>query len=495
MTRMPLLVNVPMLTVDATSAVPRYQQIYDALRRAILAGQLAPGTRLPATRALAAALGLSRNTVVNAFAQLIAEGYIEGKIGAGTTVASTLPDDLLHARPSAPPLAAYGGMPPRPIARRAGHLIQAAGPMADEQPVLGPFRTGIPDLTAFPFDIWGQIAARHWRAPDPALLAYGDPAGYAPLRAAIAAYLGEARAVRCTPERIIIVGGSQQGLDLATRILLDPGDEAWMEDPGYTGARGALEAAGARVIPIPVGAEGLDVAAGEHLAPAARLVYVSPSHQYPLGVTMSLRQRLDLLAWAERAAAWVLEDDYDSEYRYAGRPLAALQGLDRAGRVIYIGTFSKVLFPSLRLGYLVVPPDLARPFAAARALADRHSPTVEQAILADFIAEGHFARHIRRMRARYTERQTVLVAELQRAFPDRFTVTPAAAGMFLVARLPDESDDVGMARRLAARGIIAGALSAYYRGPSPRRALLLGYAAFTPEQIRAGVRQMRAILG
>ncbi|MBA3826972.1 MAG: PLP-dependent aminotransferase family protein, partial [Ktedonobacterales bacterium] len=359
---------------------------------------------------------------------------------------------------------------------------------------IGAFRTGIPDLAGFPFDVWGQIAARHWRAPDLNWLGYGDPAGYLPLRAAIAGYLGEARAVRCTPEQIIITNGSQGGIDLAARVLLDPGDAVWMEDPGYAGARGALVGAGMRLIPVPVGPEGLEVATGEALCPTARLAYVSPSHQYPLGVTMSLRRRLDLLAWAKQAGAWVLEDDYDSEYRYTGRPLAALQGLDSSGRVIYIGTFSKVLFPALRLGYVVVPPDLVQPFGAARALIDRHSPTVDQAILADFIAEGHFARHIRRMRERYAERQGVLAAELRRILPNHLAVTSAAAGMFLVATLPAGSNDRTLTQRLAARGITAGALSIYYHGPAPRHALLLGYAAFTPQQIRTGVATLATVL-
>jgi GntR family transcriptional regulator/MocR family aminotransferase len=482
-----------MLVIDPLSALPRYRQLYDGLRRAILAGQLAPGTRLPSTRALATELRVARNTVVNAFAQLIAEGYIEGKIGAGTQVAASLPDDLLRASPPPKPSPSQMAIG-RALAQR-GELL-AAATVSTPRLAEGAraFRTGSPDYALFPFAVWSQLAARRWRQPAPNLLGYGDPAGYWPLREAVAAYLGEARALRCTAEQVIIVAGSQQGLDLATRLLLDPGDAAWLEDPGYAGARGALTAAGARIIPVPVGAEGLDVAAGEVLCPTARLAYVSPSHHFPLGVTLSLAQRLALLDWAERSHAWILEDDYDSEYRYTSRPLAALQGLDHANRVIYIGTFSKVLFPSLRVGYLVVPPDLVAAFIAARAVADRHSPTVEQAIIADFITEGHFARHIRRMRTLYAERQATLIEAAHAILGDALTITPNEAGMHLVGWLPPGMDDVVVAHRAAELGIAVQPLSAYYATPEKRNGILLGYAAVTPTEIRAGVQQLARAL-
>jgi GntR family transcriptional regulator/MocR family aminotransferase len=474
MARQATLVALPMIRIDADSAMPRYRQLYDGLRGAILAGQLAPGTRLPSTRALAAELDLARNTVVNAFEQLIAEGYLEGKAGAGTRVAATLPDDLLRAPAPKPPVMS-GAKSHRALSQRGALL--AGQRVAPAPPPRGPFRTGA-DYGAFPFAIWAQIAARHWRQPATDLLAYGDPAGYGPLRAALAAYLGEARGVRCTPEQVIITTGAQQGLDLAARLLLDPGEAVWMEDPAYPSALAALRAAGARIVPVPVGTEGLEVAAGIAAAPAARLVYVSPSHHYPLGVMLSLGRRLALLDWAAREGAWVLEDDYDSEYRYVGRPLAALQGLDRAGRVIYIGTFSKVLFPALRLGYVVAPPDLVPSFAAARAVTDRHSPTVEQAILADFIAEGHFARHIRRMRALYAARQAALIEAARHEIGDHMRIAPAEAGMHVIAWLPDSADDRAL-----------DALT-----PHPRRGLLLGYAAHDAEAIRAGMRRLGQVL-
>jgi len=310
------------------------------------------------------------------------------------------------------------------------------------------------------------------------LLGYGEPAGHRPLRQAIAAYLGAARAVRCSWEQIVVVSGSQQALDLAARVLLDPGDEAWVEDPGYAGARAALAGSGARVVPVQVDEEGLDVAAGETAAPGARLACVTPSHQYPSGVTMSLERRLALLEWADRAGAWVVEDDYDSEYRYSGRPLEALQGLDPSGDVVYVGTFSKVLSPGLRLGYLLAPPDLTGAFVAAREFTDRHPPQVEQAVLADFMAEGHFGRHVRRMRSLYAERRAALLESAERELAGLLDVVPAEAGMHLVGLLPEGEDDREASRRAAAAGVEAPPLSAFSQAPSRAGGLVLGYAAF-----------------
>ena len=489
MARTASLVTLPMIQLDPTSPQPRYRQLYDGLRAAILAGQLAPGTRLPSSRSFAAELGVARNTVVNAFEQLIAEGYIEGQVGAGTQVAQALPDDLLTAS-VVPSVGVTVPRPGRELSQRGVLLAATRVSVARPSRSMRAFRTGLPDFATFPFEIWAQIEARHWRNPPRELLGYGDPAGYRPLREAIAAYLGAARAVRCTADQVIIVAGSQQGLDIAARLLLDPGDAAWVEEPGYTGAKGALSAAGARLVPVPVGPEGLDVAAGIAACPTARLAYVSPSHQYPLGVTLSLAQRLALLDWADHAQAWILEDDYDSEYRYTSRPLAALQGLDRAERVLYIGTFSKVLFPALRLGYVVVPPDLVSPFVAARAVADRHSPSIEQAVVADFIREGHFARHIRRMRALYAERQAILLDAAHQTFGDRLSIPSAEAGMHLVAWLPDGADAATIAIRAEALGVVVQPLSAYTTTPLARQGLLLGYAAFPTEEIRAGMRQL-----
>ncbi len=484
------------VSLDAASNVPLYRQVYDDLRRAILKGQLKTGTRLPSTRELAAELGVSRNTVMNAFEQLLAEGYLEGRTGSGTFVSKALPEDLLSARAESRRAAgAARAKGARLGLSRRGELLSRTAVNVSRTP--GParaFRPGSPALDAFPFEIWSRLNARHWRRPRRELLNYGEAAGYMPLREAIAAHLGAARAVRCEPEQVIVVAGAQQALDLAARVLLDPGDAVWIEEPGYLGARGALVAAGAELVPVPLDAEGLDVRAGAMRRPDARLVYASPSHQYPLGVTMSLRRRLALLEWASAAGAWVLEDDYDSEYRYAGRPLAALQGLDAEGRVIYIGTFSKVLFPALRIGYVVVPAHLVEAFCRARALSDRHSPTIEQAVLADFLEEGHFARHIRRMRALYAARQAALVEALQSEAGDYLEVAGAAAGMHLLCLLPEGIDDAEVARAAAAHGVEAQPLSSFYLKRPARGGLVLGYAAYDEREIREGVKKLSAAL-
>lgn len=356
------------------------------------------------------------------------------------------------------------------------------------------FQSGVPALDSFPFEAWSKIAARHWRRPANNLLGYGEPQGHAPLRQAIASYLGVARAVRCTPEQIIIVNGAQMAFDLIARVLLDPGDTAWVEEPGYLGARAALIASGARLVYVPVDSEGLDVAAGAKLDPDARLIYVTPSHQFPLGMTMSLPRRLALLEWASHAGAWVMEDDFDSEYRYEGRPIPSLQGLDDDGRVVYIGTFSKFLFPSLRLGYIVAPPALVDAFLAARSMVGRHSPSVEQAILTDFIEEGHFGRHIRRMRTLYAERQAFLISALEKECGSLVEVEPSAAGIQLVTWLPEGLDDKNVAREAAMRGVEARPMSIFYAGEPPRGGLELGYAAFNKYEIRRGAAQLSAAI-
>jgi GntR family transcriptional regulator/MocR family aminotransferase len=486
-------VSLATISLDAQSATPLHRQLYNRIREAILKHELVAGGRLPSTRALATELGVSRSTVLNAFEQLLAEGYLEGKVGAGTYVARSLPDDLLNARANPKPEVSLNGKPKPIVAstmKIATSLVNFPQGKADPRA----FRTGLPAFDAFPFEVWAKLAAQRWRNPPRELLGYGDPAGYFPLRRSISEYLGAARGVHCESEQIIIISGSQQGLDLAARILLQPGDAAWIEDPGYLGARGALLSAGAEVIPVPVDNEGLDIASGIAREPSARMVYVSPSHQYPLGVTMSLKRRLALLEWASQAAMWILEDDYDSEYRYAGRPLAALQGLDKDGRVIYIGTFSKVLFPSLRLGYLVVPPELAETFVRARALSDRHSPSMDQAVLADFIDQGHFARHIRRMRALYAERQAVMVTEAQRELKGLLEVCSAEAGMHLVGWLPPGKDDFAVSNATASVGIDTPALSQYCMEAKLRPALLLGYAGIPEPEICEGVRKLKQVL-
>jgi GntR family transcriptional regulator/MocR family aminotransferase len=419
-----------LVPIDRASTLPLRDQLYRQLRQAILDSRLAAGARLPSTRAVAQQTGLARQTVVEAFDQLIAEGYVVPRPASGTTVADTIPDQLLNARSRArraPPTNAAPGR----LSRRGFRLASVQIGAVPDYAGAPPFQTGTPALDDFPFELWARISSRLLLSRPVELLAYGDPGGYRPLREALAAYLGSTRAVRCTPEQILVTAGAQQAMDLVARLLADPDDAAWIEEPGYVGARAALAAAGLRLVPLPVDGEGLDVESGRARWPNARLAYVTPSRQYPLGVTMSLQRRRALLAWAQQEQAWILEDDYDSEYRYAGRPLASLQGLDEADRVLYLGTLSKVLFPALRLGYVVVPPPLIESFTRGRALYGRHAPGIDQAVLAEFIADGHLARHIRRMRRLYGKRQAILVDLCHRHLAGLLEVAEAEAGMQL----------------------------------------------------------------
>ncbi|HEV8193670.1 MAG TPA: PLP-dependent aminotransferase family protein [Ktedonobacterales bacterium] len=480
--------------LDPSETMPLHRQLYDALREAILRGQWRPGARLPATRTLASELGLSRTTVVTAMQQLVAEGYVDGRVGSGTYVAGTLPDTLLRAetvRAAVPSLRPS----PRALSHRGRTLIAASDRVQGDVRPVRPFRTGTPALDVFPWRTWGAIERRLARRDRATLRGYGNPAGYGPLRRAVADYLGAARAVCCEPKQVIIVPGAQQALDLVTRILLDPGDAVWFEDPGYHRARRALTAAGVELVPVPVDAEGLDVAAARARRRDARLAYVTPSHQFPLGVTMSLARRLALLQWADAMGGWILEDDYDSEYRYDGRPLAALQGLDTAGRVLYAGTFSKVLFPGLRLGYLVVPPDLVDAFAKARELIDLGAPILPQAVVAEFITAGHFARHLRRMRALYGERQAALIAASQRRLGGLLEMPLAETGLHFMGWLPPDADDRLVAIAARKQGIEVMPLSSLTIEHASRPGLVLGYAPFDERQIEEGIARLTVALG
>ncbi|WP_437814441.1 PLP-dependent aminotransferase family protein [Sorangium sp. So ce1078] len=491
---------VTAVVLDPASSAPLHRQVYEALRGAIFAGRLRSGCKLPSTRALAAHLSLSRNTVLGAYAQLLAEGYLRGQIGSGTYVADALPERLLVARrePASRPAPSPDGAA---LSRRGALVAGAASPFRRASAPPGPagsagwaFQVGVPAYDAFPAITWGRLMSRRWDRSWRALLPLHEPQGYAPLRRAIADYLVTARGVRCTPDQVVVVSGAQQAISLAAEVLLDPGDAVWVEDPGYTAARSALIAAGATPVPVPVDGEGLDVAAADRLSASARLAVVTPSHQFPLGVTMSLGRRLALLDWARSSRGWVFEDDYDSEFRYAGRPLAALQGLSPDPRVIYAGTFSKVLSPSLRLGYLVVPEALVDAFVAAKALADVSSPSLEQAILAEFMAEGHFARHVRRMRVLYERRQAALVAAAERELSGLLEVRPAPAGMHLLGWLPAGRADGAAAESAAANGVRCVALSELRVRSAGRGALLLGYAAVPEDEIAEGVRRLRTAL-
>jgi GntR family transcriptional regulator/MocR family aminotransferase len=471
---------------------PLWRQLYRAMRDAIVAGRLAPGSRAPATRALSAELGLSRTTVLLAYDQLLAEGYLTGRRGSGTFVG--------EAPAAAPRAPREVGSPAVPLSRVAERLLaERRRPLlsayASERPGLPyDFRYGLATLQDFPVETWQRCLGRRARRAPLRAYDYGPPQGSPALRTALAGYLGRARGVACDPEQIVIVSGSQQGLDLAARVLLDPGAAAAVEEPGYEGARGAFRAVGAKLVPIPVDAEGLDPAALARRR--VRVVHVTPSHQYPLGGVMSWPRRAALLAWAERAGTWIIEDDYDGEFRLDGRPLQALKGVDAGGRVVYLGTFSKVLFPALRLGYVVLPPPLVEPFVRAKLVADGGSARLEQDALADFLASGAFERHVRRARARHRERRAALLTALATHFGDRVEVVGAAAGLHVVAWLRDlaPSRSGTFARRAAAAGVGVYSITPHYLTPPARAGFILGYGGLTPAAIRDGVKRLAAVL-
>jgi GntR family transcriptional regulator / MocR family aminotransferase len=472
------------LPLDRSSGHPIHRQIYDGLRRAILEARLSPGQRVPSTRALAEDLGVSRLPVLTAYDQLLHEGYLEGRTGSGTFVSAAIPDDLLT-----PPQPPEAHAPARRV-RRA----KRATPWPRDEGGLGPFRISLPALDRFPHATWSRLVARRARTLRPADMAYGDPAGLVALRVAVAEHLRAARAVRCEVEQVLIVSGSQAAARLAATVLLGPGDRVATEEPGSPLIRGALAAEGADVVPIPVDEEGMSVAALQRRGGRVRAAYVTPSHHYPLGTSMTAARRLALLDWAHREGAWLLEDDYDSEYRYVSRPLGALQGMDTHERVIYIGTFSKVLFPALRVGYVVVPSTLRQRFVDARETFDLFSPTLYQLVLADFIREGHFARHLRRMRGVYRARRDALLSGLARHCSDRLSVINADAGLHLAVMLEDGLDDRDVVRRMAARGLTATPLSSCYAGGSGRSGLLLGFGGSTERRLLEATRVLGEVL-
>lgn len=464
------------LPLDRSSDRPIHRQVYDGLRRAILDGRLSPGQRVPSTRALAEDLAVSRLPVLTAYDQLLHEGYLVGRTGSGTFVSADIPDDLLA--------------PPARMPRRRARDV----PRPRDEGGLGPFRMSLPALDRFPHAAWARIVARRARMLTPADMAYGDPAGLVSLRVAVAEHLRAARAVRCEVEQVLIVSGSQAAARLAATVLLGPGERVAMEEPGSPLIRAALAAEGAEVVPIPVDEEGISVAALQRRAGRVRAVYVTPAHQYPLGTSMTAARRLALLDWAQRAGAWLLEDDYDSEYRYVSRPLGALQGMDAHERVIYIGTFSKVLFPALRIGYLVVPFALRQGFVDARETFDLFSPTLYQLALADFLREGHFARHLRRMRALYRARRDALLTGLARHCGERLTVLNADAGLHMAVLLADGLSDGQVVRRMADRGLTATPLSTCYAGGERRSGLLLGFGGSTERRLLEATRVLGQVL-
>jgi GntR family transcriptional regulator/MocR family aminotransferase len=462
------------------------EQIYRCIRQSIVDGLVGAERRLPSTRTLAADLGVSRTTALLALEQLRAEGYVVARRGSGMFIAPQLPELRPRSIPSEGKLVSRP-----PFSRRGAQLARVRAPDR-RKAFAGPcaFRLGTPALDLFPLRIWSQITRECLRALKPSQLDYSQLAGLRQLREAIAEQV-QSRGTRCDADQVQVVMGAQRGLHLIAHMLLDPDDVAWMEDPGYTGARGALASSGANVIPVPVDAEGMIIDGS--LGSDARLAYVTPSCQFPLGLAMSLERRHQLLEWARQSHAWIVEDDYDCDIHYRSQPLPCLHALDPDGRVIYVGTFSKTLFPALRLGFLIVPRDLQSGFNTARLATDLHPPVLDQMVLAAFISRGHYARHVRRMQAVYAERLDALRRAIERSGAP-LRLRPVQSGMHAVV------DVIGVsAERVhveaAALGVESMPLSAYYFGGSVRpNALLLGFGSVTPAAIRAGVTKLaRAI--
>lgn len=484
--RMPKQESFQDLSLHAPSGKQdRWRWLYTELRSAILEGRLKPGARMPSTRSLGKQYSLARGTVVSAFEQLQAEGYTNTEVGAGTYVASGVPDGFLSA--SLKPAALAPATSKAALSKRAQQFLKGVEVLPASHSIGKAFRAYEPAIDLFPTGLWARVASRVLRRAPRSLYGHGNAAGYQPLRRAIAEYVGASRGVRCSPEQIIVTLGVQQAVDLIGRFLLATGDQVWMEDPGYSGALQTLRATGARIVPIPVDGDGLIVKTGRKLAPKAKLAYVTPANQFPMGVTMSADRRLELLHWAASANAWVVEDDYDAEYRYVGHPVAALQALDNCGCVIYVGTFTKMLFNALRLGFMVLPERLVEAFVSARSFVDRHPPTLDQAILAEFITEGHFGHHLRRMRQTYAERIDVLKTAADKHLRGVLDVVHAGAGIRTLGWLKtwkSDRDATLQAQKLGLEVIPLSTFTMKYEQPP---ALMLGFASCNPAELRRGV--------
>jgi GntR family transcriptional regulator/MocR family aminotransferase len=478
------------VTLDRAGRSPLHRQLYREIRRGVLHGTLHPGARIPPTRVLAEDLGVSRNTVTSAVEQLTAEGFLEARVGDGTYVCQQLPDYLAprveRGAETEPSAEAQATIPER--VHFWDHL-EDWEMSPDRHTML--FRPGAPDLTLFPWKQWEDARARAMRRRGPDLLHYNSPEGLLDLRELLAGHLSETRSLQCDASQIVMCGGSQQGLDLAARVMLDPGDRVAWEDPGYACVARVWRSYRFEMIPFPVDGEGV---VPQELPPpqTPRLIYVTPSCQYPTGVPMSLRRRLELLAYARRVGAWIIEDDYDGEFRYSGRPVSSLQGLDGGQRVIYLGTFSKTLHPALRIGYIVLPKPLVPAFRKAKAYTDMMSPYLDQAALTEFLSEGLWHKHMRRMTAVYGKRRKAMIEAL-RQYPSLFQFEDYGNGMILSVRFPAGTDDRAVEQCARARGMMVKALSRYYTRQQPCPGLVLGFTAFPEEQLRNGVNHLAEI--
>lgn len=473
-----------MIAVDRASPRPIGTQLYVRLRDLILSGAVANGTRLPATRTLAREIGVSRTTVIEAFDRLVADGIVSSRVGAGTVVSATL--DL--ERPS--PLPAAPAVPGSP---RLSQAAQWAINRFADRPRLPhtprAFVTGLPAFDTFPMAQWSRIAARHWRGARHGTMGYSPPLGDPRLRRAIAAHLGANRGIACEPDQVVIVSGAQQAFLNIGTLLLDPGDPVWFENPGAIGARNGLLAVGARLVPVPVDEEGLQVAEGLRRCPDFRLAFVTPSHQQPLGHIMTIERRVALLRAAHDAGAWIIEDDYDGEFCFGRRPISTLKSIDHAGAVLYVGTFSKSLFPALRLGFIVVPPALIEPMARISSAANSGVPSSLQAIVAEFIEEGHFATHIRRMRRIYEERHAALVSAAS-DLAGRLDVFPSDSGLHTVGYLRGSLSEQDVAAAAEARQIVLSRLTRYSIEPIAVKGFALGFGGIRPHEIGQGMRML-----
>lgn len=484
---------LPSLGIDRDAPTPIAVQLAGVIRDSILSGALAPGQRLPSTRTLARDQNVSRTTAVAVYDQLTAEGLIVSRVGAGAHVS-----DALNAhRPAAiDGVAATSKDDRRPT--RLARLTQGASEQYFSR-LVHPVRprafiTGTPAFEAFPVALWARLTARYWRESRGLMLGYPEPSGLMALRKAVSAHLRANRGVVCDPEEVFIVNGAQEAFNRIGNILLDPGDLVWFENPGAIGARNSLISCGARLVPVPIDEEGIDVNVGLRLAPDFRLAFVTPSHQHPTGVTMSLARRFELLRAAERAGAWIVEDDYDGEFFYSGRPLPTLKSVDTTGRVIYVGTFSKSLFPALRLGFLVAPPTLVDTFNRIAGATLQGAPTNQQAVVASFIEEGHFATHIRRMRKLYSERQEVLLDAARDRLSGGLDVVRSESGFQTIGHLADGLEEKRVADAAAERDVIVAPIRRFCLEPVAMRGLALGFSACQPREIKAGVAVLAEVL-
>lgn len=476
---------------EAPADLPRYRRLYATLRNAILDHRLTPGTRLPSTRDLARELRVSRNTVLATFEDLLAEGYVHARTGSGTYVADTAAH-VARPRPRARAEVARAAPGPSPaLSQRGRRLAEYRGGLRFEiQPITGPAN---PDFSLFPIKQWQRLLGRYLRQGGADLLDYGQQGGHPRLRQAIADTIRVTRAVAVDAERVIVTAGTQHSLDLCAQLLADAGDAVWVEDPGYWGAHCIFASCDLKQVPVPVDGEGMNPAAAPR-EPRPRLIYVTPSNQNPLGVAMSLPRRRALLELAARHGATILEDDYDAELRYAGRPIASLQGMDGGQRVVYVGTFSKVLYPGIKVGYLVLPPAWVAPFRNALYDLQRPGQLTVQAALADFIERGYYATHVRRLRQAYAQRREVLLDALRSVLGGAVMVEGQPAGLHLVLRLPDGADDAALERRAAAQGVTVRALSAYAQGPHKPRGVIVGFGYASEERLAAQGRALASVM-